>query len=89
MFLDAPRPQKQKVMSRDYLDAIVHCYIDGRDEFKKYHKIKNVEHKLEKFETFARSRFPASDYVNYYWRHLPDGRNFAFRRYLTPKDAVV
>jgi len=89
VFLDAARPDKKETtMSRDYLDAIVHCYIDGRHEFKRYKLIKNIEPKLQKFETFVRRTFQGADYVNYYWHHLPDGSNYAFRRYLTPKEAV-
>jgi hypothetical protein len=75
-------------MSRDYLDAIVHRYENGNHTFKRYRMIKNVDAKLEKFETFIRSQFPGADYVNYYWNHLPDRQNYAFRRYLTPKNAV-
>jgi len=71
-------------MSKDYLDATIVCYNDGQKTFKKYRSIKNVEAKLQKFERFART-FPGADYVNYYWKHLPVGSNFAFQRYLTPK----
>lgn len=75
-------------MSKDYLDPIVHCYQDGQHSFKKLHMVKNVESRLQKFETFARRSFPGADYVNYYWHHLPKGSNYAFRRYLTPKRTV-
>lgn len=75
-------------MSYDYFDAIVHCYDKGQHSFKKYHKIKHDQSKLKKFESFCRRAFPTADYVNYYWHHLPDGQNYAFRRYLMPKEAV-
>lgn len=71
-------------MSKDYLNPTIHCYIDGKDVFKKYHLVKNAESRLQKFEAFAKRKFPAADYVNYYWSHPP--HDFAFRRYLTPKE---
>jgi len=68
----------------DYLNAIIHIYLDGRDHFKKFHRIKNQEPKLKKFETFAQT-FPGADYINYYWAEPPRAGVFAFRRYLHPK----
>lgn len=72
-------------MSDQYLNAIIHVYQAGQHSFKKYRMIKNVQQKLEKLENYVRQHFPGADYINYYWRH---DRSFAFRRYLTPKDAV-
>jgi hypothetical protein len=68
--------------SKDYLDAIVHTAIPrpNGNYFAKYHLIKNSEIKLQKFERFARHSLPGALHVNYYWRHLPDGKNFAFQR---------
>lgn len=67
------------------LDAIVVCYVNKKHEFKKYKLIKNVEMRLRLFEDHAKT-LPGAQYVNYYWRHLPKDKNYAFRRYLTPKE---
>ena len=68
----------------DYLNAIIHIYLEGRKDFKKFHRIKNQEAKLQKFEKHART-FQGADYVNYYWADPPRAGIFAFRRYLHPK----
>lgn len=74
-------------MSKDYVRGIVRCYSNGQRSFKgPFRDIKNVESRLLKFERFALQEFPGAECVNYYWSHLPKGQNFAFRRYLTPKD---
>jgi hypothetical protein len=67
--------------SKDYLDATIYTTVQQRNGnyFLKYHKIKNTEWKLQKFERFARTIVGAS-HVNYYWRHLPEGQKFAFQR---------
>jgi len=70
-------------MAKGYLNAIVHCYIDGQHVFKRFHKIKDVESRLEKFEHFARDKLRGADYVNYYGNDEPNA--FVKRRYLTPK----
>jgi len=71
-------------MSHDYVNAIIHCYQDGKDVFKKYRHLHKA--KLQEFEDKIARSFPGADYVNYYWCHLPKGNNYAFRNYLTPKE---
>jgi hypothetical protein len=70
--------------SNDYLNALIDTRIPKGNGtlFAKFHWIKNSEEKLQKFERFALEKYPDAWFVNYYWRHLPNGKNFAFRRYI-------
>jgi hypothetical protein len=70
--------------SKEYLNALIDTRIPQGNgtTFAKYHTIKNTQEKLQKFERFALGKFPQAWFVNYYWKHLPEGDNFAFRRYL-------
>jgi len=75
------------MLSTSYLDATVFCATKDPKAKKvtyRFSFIHRSEEKLQKFERMA-IKFPRAWYVNYYWRHLPEGQNFAFRRYLVDK----
>ena len=68
-----------------YLNAtVVINFIPGESQdkqtFAKYHNIRNVKWKIEKFEKFVKKKYPAAHHINYYAAKSP--HEFKFRNYL-------
>lgn len=69
-----------------YLNATVVINFGANQDkqtFAKYHSIKNVKWKIEKFEKFVAKKFPLAHHINYYKAKPP--HEFAFRNYLPKK----
>ena len=53
-----------------YLTATVFVKINSKFEGKKYiHNIKDTSHYISKFCNDMKRKFPAAEYINFYYKH--------------------
>lgn len=69
-----------------YFNCIVCCNDGGEWSFKKYRRIKNSQRHIEQFLLFAKNKFPAAQYVNFYNKQT---KHFIERIYLNNHDLQI